>query len=458
MIDSVKTPSAPIFKCIPPAPGGPTPEEIYGPGAPVPTPPADAFRPAQPERTPAPLAKCIPPAPGGPLPGELDDQSLPWPAWSSASSSASEPPAPPTKKWTILVYAAADNNLYAYEYGNLVDIESVGSTDQFNVVTQFDAGGSGCTRMLMQKCETPDGSIGSPVVQDMGPTVNMSDPAELADFVKWGMATYPAEHYMLIINDHGDGWGGCIEDRGSVGWMSLPQVREGLQAAQDATGKKLDVVGFDACLMGMAEVAHELSDNADYIVASQETEGDSGWPYSRVLTAELLGHLDTQLSARIPMTPRDMAMAAVDQSSSMPEDLPTMAAYDMAKEPALKAAVDALSSALTASAIDAGRLTAIAAGTQAFDSYHDLYDFCEGLEAEPTAGTEVAAAAAGVKQAIDDLVVAEQHSSDYPNAHGVSIELNDQLEGYADVRFAQSGDWMAVQDKIQLPDDDEGRA
>ena len=34
----------------------------------------------------------------------------------------------------------------------------------------------------------------------------MGDPNTLVAFVQWATATYPANHYALILWDHGNGW------------------------------------------------------------------------------------------------------------------------------------------------------------------------------------------------------------------------------------------------------------
>lgn len=43
---------------------------------------------------------------------------------------------------------------------------------------------------------------------------------------------------------------------------------------------KLEILGFDACLMGSLEVANMFSDNANYLIASEELEPSGGWNYA----------------------------------------------------------------------------------------------------------------------------------------------------------------------------------
>ncbi len=45
-----------------------------------------------------------------------------------------------------------------------------------------------------------------------------------------------------------------------------------------------EVIGFDACLMATLETAAILEPYANYLIASEETEPDSGWDYERILT------------------------------------------------------------------------------------------------------------------------------------------------------------------------------
>ena len=40
----------------------------------------------------------------------------------------------------------------------------------------------------------------------------MSDPRTLVDFVTWAVKTFPADHYVLILSDHGMGWPGGWSD------------------------------------------------------------------------------------------------------------------------------------------------------------------------------------------------------------------------------------------------------
>lgn len=42
-------------------------------------------------------------------------------------------------------------------------------------------------------------------IRDLG-ELNMGDPANLANFIAWGMTAYPARRYALVFSDHGGAW------------------------------------------------------------------------------------------------------------------------------------------------------------------------------------------------------------------------------------------------------------
>ena len=48
-------------------------------------------------------------------------------------------------------------------------------------------------------------------------------------------------------------------------------------------GRKLDVLGLDACLMAMGEVGYQSKGSASFMIGSEQTEPAEGWPYTAVL-------------------------------------------------------------------------------------------------------------------------------------------------------------------------------
>ena len=113
---------------------------------------------------------------------------------------------------------------------------------------------------------------------------SMVDPDTLQSFIEWSANNYEADRYELILWDHGagsvNGYGHDLKypRRGS---MSLDQIDRALTNA----GVKFDFVAFDACLMANTETAIMLSEHADYLIASEESEPGIGWYYTDWLNA-----------------------------------------------------------------------------------------------------------------------------------------------------------------------------
>ena len=110
----------------------------------------------------------------------------------------------------------------------------------------------------------------------------MGDPATLAQFIQYGLETRTDGSLCgLILWDHGGGpMVGCGYDEIYDDPLTLGELSSALEDAGVGSGRRLDFIGFDACLMGSLEVGWVLRDYADYLIASEETEPGSGWNYA----------------------------------------------------------------------------------------------------------------------------------------------------------------------------------
>ncbi|RLE43534.1 hypothetical protein DRJ19_02465 [Candidatus Woesearchaeota archaeon] len=214
--------------------------------------------------------------------------------------------------WTILVYLDADNDLN--DAGNedlFVEMQSIGSSDNVNVIVQIDNlytnDPSTCRRYYVAQGNCV-------LLEDLG-EVDMGDPQTLADFGIWGISNYPADHYLLIIWDHGNGWykegdepvKACCSDWSSGNRIEVANGELAIALSQIASylGRKIDIVGFDACLMGMIEVMYECKDYADIMIGSEEIIPGDGWPYDDWLN-ELIN------TAGGNMTPSELSTEIVE--------------------------------------------------------------------------------------------------------------------------------------------------
>lgn len=110
---------------------------------------------------------------------------------------------------------------------------------------------------------------------------NMGDAETLSEFINYGLENYQTDKYSLILWDHGGGpvLGYGIDEL-SEDILDLAELKQALEDSVGKNSKKLEWIGFDACIMNSMETAVVLSDYAGYMIASQETEPGWGWDYS----------------------------------------------------------------------------------------------------------------------------------------------------------------------------------
>lgn len=200
---------------------------------------------------------------------------------SVCSKKKSTEPEPTTDKWTILGYFDGNNGLdvdtlissgdtlpYSYVILDVQEMEQVGSTENVQIIIMVSSitTEGNCNYYFIEKHldEPPLDSIRSEVLDSLGKK-DMSDPQTLRDFIEYGVAHYPADHYMLIINDRGSGWKGVCSDQenGDGEMMTLPELSSAL------FGYNFEIILFNAPFMSMVEVAHQLKDKANYLIALQ---------------------------------------------------------------------------------------------------------------------------------------------------------------------------------------------
>ena len=228
-------------------------------------------------------------SPGYDLRGNISriEVPLPGPASPAAESAG-------LKEWTIMAYINGKNNLEKSALQDMNEMEMIGSSDKVNMVVEAGRmagyvatdGDWRSTRRYLMLVDKDTGTIGSPVVEDIGRT-DMGDYKNLAAFVKWAKARYPAKKYMLIVWDHGTGWDkgaspffskGISYDHETKNHITTPQLA---QALKEMGG--VDLYGSDACLMQMAEVMYEIKDQVPYVIGSEAPIRLDSYPYDRIL-------------------------------------------------------------------------------------------------------------------------------------------------------------------------------
>lgn len=337
------------------------------------------------------------------------------------------------RKWTILVYMNGANDLARFGTLNVNQMEKVAGTSDVRTVVQWKTLGEfdssapfEGTRRILTRPDTT-GTIASAVLEDMGARVDMGSPQTLADFIAWGKANFPAERTMLVVWNHGGGWrssqDGVVGSRAVSGDDEFRTEIQTWQLGAALGNAHFDILAWDASLMQMLEVAHEVRAHADYIVGSEESPPGTGYPYDRVFGA----FLDTP-DAPTPTLARAFVDGMLADPGNAQEKI-TESVIDTSKLDDLATAVDAFARELLANReslttlVPSVRNASQAYGLNLDYVYRDLYDVADRIQAG-TSISSLAQAAAGVKTAVGAAVVAEGHNSRSPGSHGVSIDFS----------------------------------
>jgi hypothetical protein len=169
--------------------------------------------------------------------------------------------------WTFIAYLDGDNDLFEFLARELNYMEMVGSTENVNIVVLLDGLSYEDTKRYYIIHDEDMGNISSEF-EDLG-ELNMGDPDTLSDFVCWAIDNYPADNYYLTLNNHGQGWKGVCSDWTDDDYLTSEDLKTALSKIKNHLGKKLDILFFDACMMGMLELYYPIKEFFDFGISSE---------------------------------------------------------------------------------------------------------------------------------------------------------------------------------------------
>ena len=255
-------------------------------------------------------------------------------------------------------------------------------------------------------------------------SANMGSPETLAEFVNYCTRNYPAEHYALILWDHGGGplWGYGSDELFGNDSLLLDELRTAMDRTEFGQGKKLDWVGFDACLMGSLENAALWKDYAQYLIGSEELEAGRGWDYHFLSTLN-----ETQDAEEIVRAIVDSFGSYYEENKSefFNPDV-TLSAMDLSKTEEVVGAVDTLFAAME-QGIGEGRYASLnqarsrtkAFGLGATESIEEAYDLLDLQDFATQLEEMYPEESAAVSKAVDEMVV--HSTSNVEGTGGMSI-------------------------------------
>jgi hypothetical protein len=431
------------------------------------------------------------------MPGTLIEKPAVLPRPESNTTHTTSPEA----QWLVLAYLAADNDLEGELLADLAEMERVGSTPGVvEVLAQVDRspgqdtskGNWHGTRRYYVTRGTDPRKISSRLLADLGPT-NTGDPGVLESYIRFGAQRYPARATALVLLNHGSGFyvppdmlahreaapaptprrrrrpifhttrerlqedtpesRGIAYDDSSADCLDNQELKRVLARAHRALGRKVDVVGMDACLMTMIEVAYQLRDHAQVLVGSEEVEPGPGWPHAAILG---------DLTKHPTMTAAELGAIVVQryiESYRHGAGDATQSAIDLGQLDDLVGAVDVLARRLLAD-IKSAAVTAslLGARRRTLQFYEGLYVDLRHLTANLATATgtgRITDACRDVQRLIDgeescSPIIGQGHvGASMAPARGLSIYFPlflDRSAFYRELDFASATRWADLLD------------
>lgn len=341
------------------------------------------------------------------------------------------------KEWTIMIYMAGDNNLavdMAYAMQQIREVAGEGPENP-NLFVYYD-GNSPEIPTLYCDFSEPDKPkyVRSYKVPDKlydvprKPNENAADSKSVYNFVHWclnqvevekdGEISYGrrAKKYAMIFSGHSLGFQdkGLFKDETSGKTMKMVELYymlgrltdnqeyldrmvkkvgfEGKDKERESVvliGQKINLLGFDSCVMGMLEVGYQFNDMAETMIASEGSVPNAGWTYAKILRSLTSKNADTKKVAELFVR----EFIKTQDSYTVGGVSVDMAAWDLSKLTELVVAFEDLAIALIECFADETsriykQMERIIlqvhwkCQTYMYDQNIDLGDFCELLDKE----------------------------------------------------------------------------
>lgn len=408
-------------------------------------------------------------------------------------------------KWTVMVYMAADNDLKIFAARNIRQMAMAGSNHNVSIIVHLDIRLNNnykvTRRYLIEANKVTHLNAYDAATQRM----DSGDPKTLISFCEYAVNNFPAEKYALFFWDHGTGIAdperGRILDPStlfilnketqkleldrSVGYLeALEKIYHDKRGVcwDDSTGnyltnqklifalndicqrilkgKKLNIIGFDACLMSMLEVANIMKNYANIMVSSQEVELGTGWNYTDFLAPLTKTDLTEQEFANIIVSAYDASYQPVTEDYTLSAvnlqhiDDVESAINNVAM--LLKKCISQQNNNTVINSIKASRNKLLCTH---FDepSYIDLHHLCNNLlnnvqhfSLHQTAENKAVLlklrqALIDTKASIEKAVLSYCNGTKLNKARGISIYFPEQFifKSYPVTPFAQQGEWLS---------------
>ena len=344
--------------------------------------------------------------------------------------------------WKFLIYIAADNVLYPQSQVSLREITDSSLFSDVEIIVQLDGPtaamatrykcGKGTKRLIWEAPEDYTADRGVRLADFLKAAAGNCHEHERIMLVLWGEGA--GLDHIYFYGDTGANGARTTEPGESVKLGSPTKLEKAMRAVRSASndvldgenanlyvkdiqlgsilrefsrqiGRRIDILGFDACLMAMAEICYEVRESVCLVVGSDEEVPKQSWPYSLILhdLARFPG-MDANTLATLIVSRYVEKYDGPGNSERV-----SLSAMRLSGSDELRAAMKRLVDALATAAVDVAIKRRIfrardASRTADETSYIDFGVFCEELMQSFDPGTAVNSCARDV------LFILKNHS------------------------------------------------
>lgn len=209
------------------------------------------------------------------------------------------------KKWSVFIYANGNNELEPEIWEVTKKLIELEEDDEVHIIVQIGRQERSVTSLIRPNEDIMlDEECWSGVrryaihhnymeeIETLGP-INMADPNNLYDFLKWGKTHYEAEHYAFIIGGHIYQFVGMIPDftQEKPYLMGFPEFSFAVQKACEEEGFRIDLLVLDTCYATSYELLCEWAQYdtlyVDMLLSYRGKGPVEGMPYNVIIEALL---------------------------------------------------------------------------------------------------------------------------------------------------------------------------
>ena len=338
-------------------------------------------------------------------------------------------------KYTVLIYMCG-SDLESQNYlasANIEELVSSNISDELNVVIETGGASSWSSTYKISSTKNSRYIVRGDklVLLETKTRSNMGSYSTLQSFVEYGIKNFSAEKMALIFWNHGGAMQGvCYDENNGDDPLTNYEVKKALTNAFNNTNRteKFEWVGYDACLMAVADIASFNSQFFNYMVSSQESEPGEGWDYDGWVKY-LLNNINvntTDLLKKICDTYYDKVAETYNSYGGQYRGYndTTLSVLDLSKASTFDSEFEKVASSLKSKITSSSKLSSLVSSAQQFgydDKYGYIFDVFDADDVFSAINTTYSIDISALTTAFNNYVIYNKVGKDSSGACGLCL-------------------------------------